>query len=101
MVQLSYTVTIMNETLRARLPQPTHATRFWWIRHAHVPEVKDRMYGSLDEDCDTSDRAVFEGVAAKLPKEALWITSPLKRTKQTAQALTPLFLYSSSEGKPK
>lgn len=87
MVQLSYTVTIMNETLRARLPQPTHATRFWWIRHAHVPEVKDRMYGSLDVDCDTSDTALFEGVARKLPANALWVTSPLKRTRQTADAL--------------
>lgn len=45
------------------------------------------MYGSLDEDCDTSNSAIFEGVAAKLPKDALWITSPLKRTKQTAEAL--------------
>ena len=77
----------MNETLRALLPQPSQATRFWWIRHAWVPAGSDRMYGSLDMDCDTSDTPLFKGIAAKLPKDALWITSPLKRTQQTADAL--------------
>lgn len=77
----------MKPELLARLPQRTHATRFFWVRHAPVPAGAYKMYGSLDEDCDTSNRAVFEGVAAKLPKDALWITSPLKRTKQTAKAL--------------
>lgn len=77
----------MNEDLRAQLPQKTHATRFWWVRHARVPEVTHRMYGSLDVDCDTSDTELFEGIAAKLPVDALWVTSPLKRTRQTADAL--------------
>ena len=77
----------MKPELLARLPQRTHATRFFWVRHAPVPAGAYKMYGSLDEDCDTSNRAVFESVAAKLPKDALWITSPLKRTKQTAKAL--------------
>ena len=45
------------------------------------------MYGSLDVDCDTSDTNLFRGVAAKLPLDAVWITSTLKRTQQTAQAL--------------
>jgi len=45
------------------------------------------MYGSLDVDCDTSDTALFSGVAAKLPSDAIWVRSPLKRTHQTAQAL--------------
>ena len=77
----------MNDTLRARLPNAANATRFWWIRHARVPEVAHRMYGSLDVDSDTSDTALFTGVAAKLPADAVWVTSPLKRTHQTAQAL--------------
>lgn len=77
----------MNDTFRARLPSATHATRFWWIRHARVPEVAHRMYGSLDVDSDTSDTPLFQGVASKLPDNALWVTSPLKRTHQTAQAL--------------
>ena len=72
----------MNPSLRALLPQPSHATRFWWVRHARVPEVTHRMYGSLDVDSDTSDTALFEGIARKLPVDALWVTSPLRRTRQ-------------------
>lgn len=77
----------MNESLRAMLPQRSQATRFWWIRHARVPEVGHRMYGSLDVDSDTSDTELFKGIAAQLPDDALWVTSPLKRTRQTADAL--------------
>lgn len=77
----------MDPAIRAKLPNPEFATRFWWIRHARVPSVADRMYGSLDLDCDTSDGALFTGVAERLPAGATWVTSPLKRTHQTAQAL--------------
>ena len=72
---------------RPRLPLPEHATRFWWVRHARVPEVGTHMYGSLDVDCDTSDTALFERVAVRLPEDALWVTSNLRRTRQTADAL--------------
>jgi len=77
----------MDEKILARLPHDKDATRFWWIRHAPVPEVRDVMYGSLDVDSDCSDVAVFKGVAARLPKNARWFHSPLKRTRQTAHAL--------------
>jgi len=77
----------MDEKILARLPHDKDATRFWWVRHAPVPEVRDVMYGSLDVDCDCSDEAVFKGVAARLPENALWFHSPLKRTIQTANAL--------------
>lgn len=77
----------MNPTILTRLPNASHATRFWWIRHARVPEVAHLMYGSLDVDCETTDKPLFQGVASKLPDDAIWVTSPLKRTHQTAQAL--------------
>ena len=77
----------MTPELRARLPQRARATRFWWIRHAPVPEVGTHMYGSLDVDSDTSDAALFGGVARRLPENALWVTSNLRRTHQTADAL--------------
>jgi len=77
----------MDEKILARLPNDRDATRFWWIRHAPVPEVRDIMYGSMDLDSDCSDEATFKGVAARLPKDAMWFYSPLKRTKQTADAL--------------
>jgi len=77
----------MDEKILARLPQDKDATRFWWVRHAPVPEHGDVMYGSFDVDCDCSDEALFKGVAARLPEGAKWFYSPLKRTKQTADAL--------------
>ena len=46
-----------------------------------------RVYGQLDVDCDTSDRAAFKAVADILPKGAVWLTSTLKRTRLTAAAL--------------
>ena len=77
----------MDKALRDRLPQPEHATRFWWVRHARVPAAGDRMYGSQDLDCDTGDTSLFAAVAARLPAQAVWATSHLKRTHQTADAL--------------
>ncbi len=52
-----------------------------------MPSVADRMYGSQDLDCDTSDQPLFKGIAAQLPANAAWVTSQLKRTRQTADAL--------------
>lgn len=77
----------MDPQVRDRLPRAELATRFWWVRHARVPAAIDRMYGSLDLDCDTSDAALFGGVAARLPSGATWYTSTLRRTHQTADAL--------------
>jgi len=77
----------MDEKILARLPNDNDATRFWWIRHAPVPEVQDIMYGSMDLDCDCTNDFVFNGVAARLPENAKWFHSPLKRTRQTADAL--------------
>ncbi|CCQ72039.1 histidine phosphatase family protein [Magnetospira sp. QH-2] len=64
-------------------------TRFWWIRHAPVPRHLHggTIYGNLDLSCDCSDRAAFEGLARQLPKQAVLVTSHLKRTHETAQAI--------------
>ncbi len=77
----------MNNSADARLPIDANATRFWWVRHAPVRLIDKVMYGSLDLDCDISDKALFKAVAARLPRDAVWVTSPLKRTQQTADAL--------------
>jgi broad specificity phosphatase PhoE len=61
-------------------------TRWWWVRHAPVPDG-GRIYGQSDLDCDTSAAHVFDAVAAALPTDAVWVTSHLKRTTQTAAAL--------------
>ena len=62
-------------------------TRWWWVRHAPVTVNDGRCYGQTDHPCDCSDTAAFAGLAAMLPKEAVWITSPLLRTHMTAAGI--------------
>ena len=61
-------------------------TRFWWVRHAPV-EHGGRIYGQKDMPCDCTDAAVFSGLARLLPREAVWVTSTLRRTHETARAI--------------
>ena len=62
-------------------------TRWWWVRHAPVREDGGKIYGQADLNCDCTDKAVFEGLARTLPKDAVWVSSTLKRTQQTAAAV--------------
>ena len=62
------------------------ATRLWWIRHAPV-DHGGRIYGQLDLSCDCSDAAIFTGLAEQLPREAIWVTSNLRRTHEMAMAI--------------
>lgn len=62
------------------------STCFWWVRHAPVPH-DGRIYGQSDLSCDCSDEAVFAGLAGQLPQEAVWVTSTLRRTHETAAAI--------------
>lgn len=62
-------------------------TRWWWVRHAPVREDGGRIYGQSDIGCDCSDTVVFKSLAQTLPKDAIWFSSTLKRTHQTAAAV--------------
>ncbi len=62
-------------------------TRWWWIRHAPVRANNGRLYGSDDLPCDVSDRETFAKLAKLLPPSAIWVTSHLQRTHQTADAV--------------
>ena len=62
-------------------------TSWWWIRHAPVTSHEGRLYGNTDVPANTGDVDAFEGLAAQLPKGALWVTSHLQRTHQTAGAI--------------
>src|SRR5215831_10749302 len=62
------------------------ATRLWWIRHAPV-DHGGRIYGQLDLSCDCSEAANFTGLAEQLPRRAVWVTSNLCRTHETAAAI--------------
>src|SRR6188508_990187 len=62
------------------------ATRWWWVRHAPVPDG-GRIYGQGDLDCDCGDAEIFGVLARELPRDAIWVTSNLVRTRQTAAAI--------------
>lgn len=65
----------------------TTVTRWWWVRHAPVPNADGRCYGQHDPDCDTSDADSFRGLRSMLPRGALLVTSDLARTRKTAAAI--------------
>ena len=71
----------------ARPSRAVATTRWWWVRHAPVREDNGCIYGQKDLGCDTSDRVVFEAVGKILPRNAVWVSSNLKRTHQTADAI--------------
>src|SRR3546814_10034353 len=62
-------------------------TRWGGIRHAPGIGQDGRLYGTLDVDCDCTDEALFRALAARLPDDAVWIVTPLRRTRATAAAI--------------
>lgn len=62
-------------------------TRWWWIRHAPVTEDDGRIYGQTDLSCNVTDTPKFKALAEALPREAVWLTSNLCRTRETAHAI--------------
>lgn len=65
----------------------TIETRWWFVRHAPVPNPEARCYGQHDMDCDVSNAAAFESLARRLPTEAVWMATTLKRTQLTMNAI--------------
>ena len=65
----------------------TVVTRWWWVRHAPVTDHGGRLYGRTDVPANTSERKRFEALARALPEGAVWLTSALLRTHQTADAI--------------
>jgi alpha-ribazole phosphatase len=62
-------------------------TRWWWIRHAPMKGAAGRVTGQLDLDADCSDLDRFAQLAARLPENPVWLTSQLKRARQTLEVL--------------
>ncbi len=64
-------------------------TRWWWVRHARALNHDNRVYGNtLDVSVDTSDAAPFRALAKALPQDAVLIRNKLKRTVETADAIS-------------
>jgi alpha-ribazole phosphatase len=71
---------------------PVETTRFWLIRHALVdPEARKFLYGTQDVDiCEDTMAAQTDAYAAlgrRLPRDAVWLVTPLSRTRRTAEAI--------------
>ena len=64
-------------------------TKWWWVRHAPVVDAHlQRLSGQSDVAADTSNQAAFAALAQRLPMGAVWVTTHLRRTIETAQALS-------------
>ena len=63
------------------------STRWWWVRHAPSAGLPGIIHGQDDVDADLTDHTAIEDRIAMLPKDAVWLTSGLPRTVQTAVAL--------------
>lgn len=62
------------------------STRWWWIRHAPV-DAGGRIYGQCDIAADCSNPEPFRWLAGRLPQDAVWIVSHLRRSQETARAI--------------
>lgn len=62
-------------------------TRFWWLRHAPLDAPPGLIAGQADIAADLSDTALLADTARRLPTDAIWIATPLRRSQETAAAL--------------
>ena len=67
-------------------------TNFWLIRHAIVAEnERATLYGVLDvnlcPDSLVAQVPMYRALAARLPRDAVWVCTPLSRTRRTAEAI--------------
>ena len=72
------------------IEQDMITTSWWWIRHAPVVNPRGRIYGQLDFEADLSDQEGFDTLVRVLPEEAVWVTTPLRRARDTADRLKSL-----------
>jgi alpha-ribazole phosphatase len=67
-------------------------TSFWLIRHALVAEnARAILYGVMDVPlCETTlleQAPMYRSLAARLPRPAQWLVTPLSRTRRTAATI--------------
>ncbi len=67
-------------------------TSLWLIRHALVSEAeRAQLYGIRDVGlCDetlVTQASQYQALAAQLPRPAVWMCTPLSRTRRTAEAI--------------
>ncbi|WP_193184657.1 histidine phosphatase family protein [Nisaea sediminum] len=62
-------------------------TRWHLLRHAPAAVEKGTIYGRTDVAAADRDPDLLRGIAARLPESAVLITTPLRRTADTARML--------------
>lgn len=67
-------------------------TSFWLIRHALVAEnARAFLYGVMDvplcEPTLLEQAPMYRSLAARLPRPAVWLVTPLSRTRRTAETI--------------
>lgn len=67
-------------------------TRFWLLRHALVEEnARAVLYGRMDvplcQNTLVAQKSSYAALAGRLPREAVWLVTPLQRTHSTAAAI--------------
>jgi alpha-ribazole phosphatase len=63
-------------------------TRWWWLRHAPTDAPESLLVGRLDLPAAVEEaHPDVQAMASCLPAGALWVSSPLRRARDTAQAL--------------
>ena len=67
----------------------TSRTDWLWIRHAPVQGQESRYYGQLDVGAEPVNPLAAASIARHLPPVAVWMVTPLSRTRSTALALKP------------
>jgi len=62
-------------------------THWWWVRHAPSAGLPGTIHGQDNVDADLTDHDAIISRITTLPTDAVWLTSGLPRTEQTAAAL--------------
>ncbi|MCI0431689.1 MAG: histidine phosphatase family protein [Rhodospirillales bacterium] len=72
----------------ARTPASAALVRWWWVRHGSVAGPAGRILGQLDPPaaCAGEGRRLA-ALARILPRHAYWVTSALRRTRDTSAAI--------------
>ncbi|MCW8836580.1 MAG: histidine phosphatase family protein [Rhodospirillales bacterium] len=65
-------------------------TRWWLIRHAAVLDQGGRIMGQTDVPCAHPGEDIARGLLRRLPRDVQWVTTPLRRTAQTAEAIAEI-----------
>lgn len=63
-------------------------THWWWIRHAPCTGDQGIIHGQDNVEADLSDTDAIERLGKILPNKGLWFSSNIRRTIETAKALS-------------